>query len=260
MGEFGYAGEILKIDLSLGKMIRLPTANYAARFVGGRGLAAKLYWDMVPPEAKALGPENLISFVTGPAAGFYGVAGARWQVCGKSPQSDPEAFTYGNLGGNWGNGLKYAGFDALAVQGKAEKPVYLYIHNGQVGIKDANHLWGKSAFDTIDILKNELGQDVTVLTTGPAGEKMVVFATIFGEGGASGSSGLGSVMGSKKLKAIAVSGNRAPVAANPSRLQELVDRIQAKRAGMMSGGGGANRPSPGQCPASPALSPVPDAM
>jgi len=141
MAEYGYAGEILKVDLSIGKIMREATSDYAARFVGGRGFAAKLYWDMVPDNARALEPENCLIYATGPATGFSGIAGCRWQICGKSPAHDPEAFSYANLGGKWGPALKSAGFDALAVQGKADKPFYLYIHDGWAEIRDASILW-----------------------------------------------------------------------------------------------------------------------
>ncbi len=227
MAEFGYAGKILKVDLTDNKTTSIPTSDYAKKFIGGRGFGARLYWDMAPANAKALSPENVITFVTGPFSGFDGsIAGNRWQVCGKSPQSDPEAFTYCNLGGRWGLELKQAGYDALAVKGKADKLVYIFIHDGEVEIKDASHLRGMSTYDTIDAIKYELSDDVIVLTTGPAGENLVVFATIFGEGGASGSSGLGSVMGSKNLKAIAVKGNSRVEAANPERLQKIVNRLK----------------------------------
>lgn len=241
MTNFGYSGEILIIDLSSGKSTCCPVSTYAEKFIGGRGFAAKLYWDMVPAGAGALEPENLLTFVTGPASGFTGVAGNRWQVCGKSPQSQPEAFTYCNLGGLWGSTLKFAGYDALAITGKADRPVYLFIHDGQVEIRDASHLWGKYTFDTVDILKEELGEDIKALTIGPAGENMVVFATIYGEGGASGSSGLGSVMGSKNLKAIAVKGSKMPQAAHPEKLQILVDTIREIRHART---GGKTPPSP----------------
>ncbi len=239
MADYGYAGKILKVDLTGGKTSSIPTSDYAKKFIGGRGFGARLYWDMAPASAKALSPENVMTFATGPFSGFDGyIAGNRWQVCGKSPQSTPEAFTYCNLGGRWGPELKYAGYDALAVQGKADNLVYIFIRDGEVDIKDASHLRGMSTYDTIDAIKSELGDDVTVLTTGPAGENMVVFATIFGEGGASGSSGLGSVMGSKNLKAIAVKGSRRPEAANPERLQKIVDRLKEAR------GPSRDRPSP----------------
>jgi len=225
MADFGYAGEILKVDLSGRKITRLPTADYAGRFIGGRGIAARLYWDMVPPEAKAFDPENLLICVTGPAAGFRGIAGYRWQVCGKSALAEPEAFSFCNLGGSWGGFLKHAGYDGLAVQGKADRPVYLYINDDTVEIRDASRLWGKSVFETSDILKSEHGEEYSVMTTGPGGENRVSFASIYADEGSSGSAGLGAVMGSKMLKAVAVTGSKRPAAADPDRLQSIVNRL-----------------------------------
>ena len=227
--KYGYAGEILKVDLTDGKSCQIPTSDYSDRFLGGRGLAAKLYWDLVPVEAKALDPENCLIYVTGPMAGFNGIAGNRWQVCAKTPTHEPEAFSNGNMGGRWGAILKYAGYDALIIQGKAKKPVYLFIHDGTVEIKDASHLWGKTAFDTQDILRDELGDDVSVLTIGPAAENLVSFATMLSDENASGSSGLGCVMGSKKLKAVVVTGNKPLKAADEDRLQQVIEHIRGLR-------------------------------
>ncbi|MFC1942596.1 aldehyde ferredoxin oxidoreductase N-terminal domain-containing protein, partial [Chloroflexota bacterium] len=134
MAEFGYAGEILKVNLSDGNISRLSTADYAERFLGGRGIAAKLYWDMVPPQIKAYDPENCLIYITGPVAGFSRFAGSRWQVCGKSPAMEPESFSYANMGESWGSRLKYAGYDGLVVQGQADRPVYLFIHDDVVEI------------------------------------------------------------------------------------------------------------------------------
>lgn len=226
MKLFGYTGQILKADLSSSATTTLPTADYADRFIGGRGLAAKLFWDMVPPRTGAFDPDNCLIYTTGPVAGFPGFAGSRWQVCGESFHGDSEAFSYGNLGGKWGVTLKYAGYDALAIQGRADRPVYLFIENGTVHIKDARRLWGKTTFDTIDILKAEHGRNACVLTIGPAAENRVSFATIFAEEGASGSGGLGAVMGAKKCKAVVVAGDRKPQAANPDRVRDLASRMR----------------------------------
>ncbi len=225
MADFGYAGEILKVNLSDGAITRLPAADYADRFLGGRGIGAKLYWDMVPPRTGALEPDNCFICASGPAAGFNRLAGGRWIICAKSPAGEPESFNYANLGDSWGIRLKYAGYDALVVQGKAEKPVYIYVRDGNAEIRDASHLWGKSAFEAGDSLKTELGKGVSVLTIGPAAENTVIFATVLADGGASGSGGLGSVMGSKMLKAIVVAGDKKPIAANPERLSSLADRL-----------------------------------
>jgi len=225
MAEFGYAGEILKIDLSNGGVTRLPTADYADRFLGGRGIAARLYWEMVPADVKAYDPENCLIYITGPVTGFNRFAGCRWQVCGKAPVMEPEAFSYANLGERWGSYLKYAGYDGLVVTGKADKPAYIYIRDGTIEIRDASPLWGKSAFEVSDNLKGELGKDVSVLAISPAAENLVSFATMLTDDGASGASGLGSVMGSKNLKAIVVAGDKRPQAADPERLSNLADRI-----------------------------------
>ena len=229
MSEFGYAGEILHIDLSDGKITKRPTADYADKYIGGHGIAARLYWEMVPPQAGAFDPENCFICASGPVAGFPGFAGSRWKIFGKSITGDTEAFTYANLGERWGTLLKYAGYDALAVQGKADKPVYIYLHEGRVEIRDASHLWGQGTFDVSDSLKAELGKGVSVLTIGPAAENLLPFASVLAEGGASGSGGLGAVLGSKNLKAIVAAGDKRPVAADPDRVRQLVDRIRATK-------------------------------
>ncbi len=225
MAEYGYAGEILKVNLTDSSIENSPSSDYVNRFIGGRGLAAKLYWDMVPPETGAFDPDNCLVCVTGPVAGFTGLAGFRWQICSKTAAGEPETFSYGNLGGPWGARLKFAGYDGLVVQGKAEKPVYIFIHDGIVEIKDASQYWGKSSFEVIDGLKTEIGSKVSVLTIGPAAENRVVYATLFSDQGASGSAGLGSVMGSKLLKAIVVSGDRKPIASNPERLNSIIKSV-----------------------------------
>jgi len=228
--EFGYAGSILKVDLSQGSMVDIPTMDYADRFVGGRGFAAKIYWDGVPPEAKAFDPQNRLIFVNGPLAGFTGLAGSRWQICGKSPAITPEFFSYANLGGSWGAWLKFAGYDAVIIEGKSDKPVYLLIQDGSAEIKDASFLWGKGAIEAREILKGMLGGSIRVAAIGPAGDNMAVMANVIADDDASGSCGFGAVMGSKKLKAIAVGTNkRKAIAANPEKLQELVKHISRLR-------------------------------
>jgi aldehyde:ferredoxin oxidoreductase len=230
MPEYGYAGEILRVNLSDGKVTKLPTAPYAEKYIGGNGIAARLYWEMVPPEAKAYDPENCLICATGPLTGFPGFAGFRWKIFAKSPLCDPESYSHCGLGERWGAWLKYAGYDALAVQGKADKPVYIYIYDGKGEIRDASHLWGLTTFDASDRLKAELGKNVSVMTIGPAGENLIPFAIVLAEGGASGSGGMGAVIGSKNLKAIVVApGEKRPVAANPDRVRQLVKRIAATK-------------------------------
>lgn len=227
-----YTGKILRVDLSSGKTTELPTAHYADRFLGGRGIAAKIYWDEVPPTAKAFDPENRLIFATGPLGCYPAIGATRWVICGKSPALSPEHFTYSNFGGHWGAELKFAGYDALVVHGQAARPVYLFIHDGQIEMRDASALWGKGAMDVREMLKAELGKGVKVVATGPAGENRVALATILADNDASGSSGLGAVMGDKKLKAVVVKGvKKAFPVANPQRFHQLLDTFRILRGG-----------------------------
>ncbi len=221
MTDFGYGGSILIVDAGSGNYESRPSAPYTSKFIGGHGLASRLYWELVPPDVKAFDPENALIAATGPVCGFSGFAGGRWKICARTPMRTPESFAAANLGDRWGAVLKYAGYDALVVRGKADRPVYLYIHDGKVEIKDAAHLRGKTGFDAIDMLKEELGKDVGVLAVGPAGENLVRFSTVIAEEGAIGSGGIGAVMGSKNVKAIVVAGDKKPVAAHPERVSEL---------------------------------------
>ncbi len=215
----GYAGGILRVDLSTGEIDRVPTTRYAEMFVGGRGIAAKIYWDEVAPEVRALDAENRLIFMTGPVTATTGFAGSRWQVCGKSPVHD--RFSYCNLGGSWGAGLKSAGYDGLVVSGKAERPVYLWINSDGASIREARDLWGLGAISCRKALKERLGRSVRVVATGPAGENRVRFATVLADNDSTGSGGFGAVMGSKNLKAVAVAGNGVIKPADPQRVREL---------------------------------------
>jgi aldehyde:ferredoxin oxidoreductase len=232
MSQFGYAGKILKVDLPLGDTSVLDTNDYSDRFLGGRGIAAKVYWDEVQPDTEALGEDNHLICMTGPLAGFTGFAGCRWQICGKSPLMEPNSFSYANLGGSWGAWLKYSGYDGLVIRGKADHPTYLLIRNGKVEVKDAAHLWGKTTVETHSMLRKECGKDARVLAIGPSGENIVSFATVMASGNASGSSGFGSVMGSKMLKAVVVQTNEKkwPKASDPEELKTLANKVYELRS------------------------------
>ncbi len=211
------------------------TQDYAPGSVGGRGIATRLYWDRVPPSARALEPDNALVFATGPLAGIPSIGGSRWVACGKSPAMSPEYFTCANMGGNWGLSLKSAGYDALFVQGKAERPVYLLIGDGKVESKDASGLWSMGTIKTKTALKRECGDTASVMTVGPAGENMAVMAVLSADNDATGSGGLGAVMGSKNLKAIVVrAAPRRIEPAHPERLQELTKRFLGLGSEMMS--------------------------
>ena len=223
MSEFGYAGKILRVDLSLGTVGETSTMEYAD-FLGGRGIAAKIYWDEVSPDVDAADAENRLVFATGPLAGLHVLGTSRWTVCGKSPHSTPEHFSYSNLGGTWGAALKFAGYDALVISGKSEKPVYVLLRDGVCELRDASHLWGKGSVETRDIIKSQLGKSVRVVAIGPAGENKVPMATLLADNDASGSGGLGATMGAKSLKAVAIQGtNKGTKVARPERLRELTE-------------------------------------
>ena len=222
---YGYAGKVLRVDLSSGEITHVPTMDYANRFLGGRGLAAKIYWDEVAPGVGAFDPENRVIFSVGPLAGFPALAATRWQVAGKSPTPSPEQFSYCNMGGYWGAQLKFAGYDGIIIQGKSSKPVYLFVDNDTVELRDASGLWGKGAVKTQEILEKELGGSTRIVSTGIAGDNLVRIASLTADHHSSGSMGFAAVLGSKKLKAIAVRGNTKPVAADPARLKDVSARI-----------------------------------
>jgi len=231
MTEYGYAGKILRVDLSSRKTSVVPTSDYHG-FLGGKGIAARIYWDEVSPDVDALDEGNVLIFAVGPLAGLPVLSGSRWEVCGKSPLSTPQHFNYSNLGGTWGAYMKFAGYDAIVVRGTSEKPVYLVVTDEAAEIKDASALWGSGAIETRERLKDELGKSLNVVSIGPAGENMVTMASLLADNDASGSGGLGAVMGAKNLKSIAVSGSKRGVqVADRERFQRMIERFRELRGG-----------------------------
>lgn len=218
---FGYMGKIIDVDLDKGKIGFIPTEKYAEKFLGGRGIASRIYWEKVKPEAKALDGENVLIFMTGPLVAT-GVQGAsRLSVVGKSAMAYPEGYCYGDIGGYAGAELKRAGFDGVVLSGQSSKPVYLWIHNGQVELKSAEHIWGRNAYDVESVLKQEHGENIKYITTGVAGENMVRTALLVASHHSAATGGFGAVMGCKRLKAIAIKGSLKPEVANPAKLKEL---------------------------------------
>jgi aldehyde:ferredoxin oxidoreductase len=207
----GWAGKILDINLSDNRIESFPLDREMARnFLGGRGLGVRLIWDLVGPEVEPLSPENVLVFSTGPITASSSQTSNRFNVSTKSPLTD--TILHSNSGGWWGMQFKRTGYDALIVRGKAEKPVLIEITDGEVQIKDAQHLWGKSVFETTEVLGQNRNKR-NVLCIGPAGENQVRIAAIMNDKErALARGGGGAVMGSKNLKAIVVEGkekNRA---------------------------------------------------
>ncbi len=203
----GWAGNILDINLTDGAIDVLPLDHEMARlFLGGRGLGARLLWDLVGPEVEPLSPENVLIFTTGPITASASQTSNRFNVSTKSPLTD--TILHANSGGWWGMQFKRTGYDALIVRGSAEKPTLIEITAEGVSLQDATHLWGKTVFETTEAL----GQDRNkrnVLCIGPAGENLVRIAAIMNDKErALARGGAGAVMGSKNLKAIVVEGTQ----------------------------------------------------
>ena len=218
----GYNGKILRVNLSSGNItVEQLDELFCRKYIGGAGFIAYYLWKELSPGTDPLGPDNKLIFALGPVTGVALPGSGRHCVGAKSPmtggiaKSEPGEF--------WGAELKRAGFDAVIIEGKAEKPVYLWINNDKCEIKDAGHIWGKTSGETQKIIRDELGDEhVRCALIGPAGENKVRFACIMqGLYDAAGRGGLGAVMGSKNLKAVSVRGNKAPTVADPDRLKEF---------------------------------------
>ncbi len=217
----GYIGRILWVDLSESKIWEEDLEETITRqFWGGYGLGARILFTHMHSGVDPLGPENFLGFMTGPITGTRVPFSGRYTVVAKSPLTG----TWGdaNSGGDFAPHLRFSGFDAVILKGSSARPVYLFIENGTAELKDARRLWGKDTQETEDALRAELGRDLRVACIGPAGEKLsLISGVITNRGRAAARSGLGAVMGAKKLKAIAVRGGRKVPVAQEEKLTEL---------------------------------------
>ncbi len=202
----GYTGEYLRVDLTRSSVKTLPLPPDMARhYLGGLGFCAKILWDEVSEETDPLGPDNRLIFATGPITGAFFSPSGRFTVAAKSPLGH---WGEAHSGGTWGAELKYAGYDMIVFQGRAPSPVYVFIDDEQVEITKADHLWGKDTSQTTIAIREQAGDEtVKVACIGLGGENTVMYACIANEFyHVSGRSGMGAVMGSKNLKAVAVRG------------------------------------------------------
>jgi aldehyde:ferredoxin oxidoreductase len=204
---------ILKIDLTTGKTeeYQIPE-KWQKDFLGGASLAARILYSSLRRELDPLSPEAPLLFMMGPMTGTSGPTTGRFVVCGKGPATG--LWAESNVGGFWGPELRAAGYDGLWITGKAREPIYLWLDGNQLEFHGAAHLWGQNTYTTQEMVKKEVGEkSARVCVIGPAGERGVLFASILCDHGRmSGRTGLGAVMGSKNLKAIAVHGtNQIPV-------------------------------------------------
>ena len=202
----GWHGSILWVDLSRGeyKLVGYP-GEWAQEFIGGRGLAARILWEYLPRGADPLGPENLLVLAVGPLTGLPLPSSGKMVIAAKSPLTG--GYGDGNIGSLASVHMRRAGIDAIVIKGKAEKPTTLVVRDGKVDFVDAEHLWGLDTWRAERALRSEYGKQAGILVIGPAGEKMVRFATVISQEGRSGGRpGMGAVMGSKNLKAVVVIG------------------------------------------------------
>ncbi|MDK2986257.1 MAG: aldehyde:ferredoxin oxidoreductase, partial [Clostridia bacterium] len=220
----GYMGKILRVDLSTQEILTETFQEEILRkYLGGSGLGAKILLEETTEKTDPLGPDNILIFMTGPLVGTRALNFGRHQVVTKSPLTG--IYGEANSGGTWGVHLKRAGYDGLIISGRSSKPVYLWLNNDIVQIRDASSIWGKDTFETDLLLKRELGSDIVTCSIGQAGENLVKIAAIMNDGihgRAAARCGVGAVMGSKKLKAIAVKGDLKPYTVNEKALKKSI--------------------------------------
>ena len=217
----GYMGRLLFVDLSTGEMKEEPLdENVCSNFIGGNGVGARMLYSRQKAGVDPLGPENILGLLTGPFTGTIVPPGLRYMAVAKSPLTG--GWGEANSGGFFGPNLKFAGFDGAYFTGISPKPVYLLLDNGKAELKDAAYLWGKDTYETEDILMAEY-KDSRVACIGPAGEKLSLVSCIMtNHGSAAGRSGLGAVMGSKKLKAVVARGSKGVVIADKMAAQKFI--------------------------------------
>jgi aldehyde:ferredoxin oxidoreductase len=220
-----YAGNILLIDLSNGNIGQEPTSTYSGKFLGGRGINIKLLYDRKAPGRDPLDPESPLIIGVGPLGGTS-VSSGRTELTAKSPESGLLGLS--NFGGYFGGELKFAGYDHIVITGKADRPVYVWIDDDQVEIRDATQIWGKDAYKTQTLIRREINNpEAKVLCIGPAGENRVKFASVQSElGNGAGRTGMGAVMGSKNLKAIAVRGKKGLKLADPKQFLTIAEKLK----------------------------------
>jgi aldehyde:ferredoxin oxidoreductase len=216
-------GRLLNVDLDSGHIWQEQLEpGLIEPFIGGSGLAARLLWDRISGEIDPLGPGNPLLFITGPLTGAAGPANGRFSVCARSPATG--IWGESNCGGFWGSELRFSGFDGILITGMASSPVYLWIQDGKAELREASHLWETSdTYGTQALIRQETGQPLArVACIGRAGERLIPFASILCDHGrVAGRTGMGAVMGSKNLKAIAVRGKQPLPIARPDEFKQL---------------------------------------
>ncbi|MBN2239447.1 MAG: aldehyde ferredoxin oxidoreductase family protein [Dehalococcoidales bacterium] len=228
----GYMEKFLFVNLSTGEMREeKPDENLYRDFIGGYGIGARMLYNIQKAGVDPLGPDNHLVFLTGPFTGTSCTFAGRYSMVTKSPLTG--GWGDSNSGGDFGPQIKFAGYDAVFINGVSDKPVYLFLNDGKPEIRDATHLWGKDCFTTEDMIKQECGEDAESVSIGVSGEKISLISCIITRrGAAAGRSGVGAVMGSKKLKAVAARGTKEVPVYDKELVEELRrQHIQAMRNG-----------------------------
>jgi aldehyde:ferredoxin oxidoreductase len=218
----GYAGKLLFVNLTTGAIDERPLSEeIAVKFIGGYGIGARILYEMMKKGADPLGPDSVLGFVGGPLNATSALFGGRYAVVCKSPITG--GWNDANAGGFFGPQLKRAGFDAVFVSGVSGKPVYLFIKDGKAEIRNAKNLWGKDCAEATGMLVRETGEpNLRAALIGPGGEKQTLTACIINDKHrAAGRGGCGAVMGSKNLKAVAVTGSAKIAVADPEKLKKI---------------------------------------
>jgi len=229
---YGWMGTILKVDLTREKIFKEPLdRDLAANFLGGRGINSKILYDEVKPGIDPLSPDNVLIFGAGLLSGTIAPSCGRLTITAKSPLTGIHGDA--NSGGHFAPEMKFAGYDHIVFYGKAERPVYLWVDDDDIQLRDAHQLWGGDTWETTKAICKEVGDpEVQVACIGPAGESLVKFACVINSlTRANGRTGMGAVMGSKNLKAVAVRGTKAIEVARPDEFEracyEALDKIKA---------------------------------
>jgi aldehyde:ferredoxin oxidoreductase len=224
---YGYAGKILRINLTKNqRKVQHTEKLLMKKFLGGRGFNSKRLYDEVPKDVEPLSPQNKLIFATGPLVGTAFPLGARFNVSAKSPLTG--ILGDSNAGGHFASEMKFAGYDQIIIEGKSQKPVYIFIEDREVRIIDAKHLVGKDTYETTETIKNDLGnRTIQVATVGPAAENRVLYAGIFANlARPAARTGMGTVMASKNLKAVVLKGTGSIEIADPRRFWKIVEDIR----------------------------------
>jgi aldehyde:ferredoxin oxidoreductase len=230
MAHYGYTGKILRVNLTNGAVSTLDTEPYKP-YVGGMGLGYKVIWDEVPLDTDPLSPAAKVVVATGPLTGTGTPCSGRTNASFLTPYTEGYSICDAHIGGHWAQYMKHAGYDAVIIEGRSARPVYLKIDNDTVTLEPAGHLWGEGTFYTNQQVAVECGPEFTSFAIGPAGENLVYYSIIHGSQGHSGGGGVGAVFGSKNLKAIACRGTGSIKLANPEEVLRLADYMNRELIG-----------------------------